>query len=325
MVIRQSTACTIIIGPILDASGVAVTDGVVGDIKISKNGAAPAALNGSATLTHRHSGVYSLALTTTDTNTVGTAQITIDDGTNAMAPKDLQVVEEAIYDAFYASSATGLLPANVTQIAGASVSTSSAQIGVNVVNAGGTAWATVVTNLVSSIWSATTRILTAGTNIVLAKGTGVTGFTDLDAAGVRTAVGLSSANLDTQLSTIDSVVDGIKAVTDNLPENGALTSIADDVADALAASEAARDRLVAEPITTGEVVSDGGNSSTAIKTDLSETADGHWVGAYLLITSGDLEGQVKRITGYDGTDKIVTTDAFTSTPADGTAFAIINR
>lgn len=302
MVIRQSTACTIIIGPILDASGVAVTDGVVGDIKISKNGAAPAALNGSATLTHRHSGVYSLALTTTDTNTVGTAQITIDDGTNAMAPKDLQVVEEAIYDAFYASSATGLLPANVTQIAGASVSTSSAQIGVNVVNAGGTAWATVVTNLVSSIWSATTRILTAGTNIVLAKGTGVTGFTDLDAAGVRTAVGLSTANLDDQLG-----------------------NIAGDAAGAESAAEAARDRLVNEPITTGAVVTDGGNSATAVKTDLTETADGHWIGAYLLLTSGDLAGQVKRITGYDGTDKIVTTDAFTSTPADGTAFAIINR
>jgi hypothetical protein len=61
----------------------------------------------------------------------------------------------------------------------------------------------------ADVWSATTRTLTAGTNIVLAKGTGVTGFTDLDAAGVRTAVGLATANLDTQLSTIDTVVDSI--------------------------------------------------------------------------------------------------------------------
>lgn len=36
-----------------------------------------------------------------------------------------------------------------------------------------------------------------------------TGFSTLDAAGVRTAVGLASANLDTQLSTIDTVVDAI--------------------------------------------------------------------------------------------------------------------
>lgn len=38
----------------------------------------------------------------------------------------------------------------------------------------------------------------------------------LDAAGVRSAVGLASANLDTQLSTIDTVADGIKAKTDSL-------------------------------------------------------------------------------------------------------------
>jgi len=37
------------------------------------------------------------------------------------------------------------------------------------------------------------------------------GFSTLDAAGVRSAVGLASANLDTQLSTIDTVVDGIAA------------------------------------------------------------------------------------------------------------------
>lgn len=38
----------------------------------------------------------------------------------------------------------------------------------------------------------------------------------LDAAGIRSAVGLASANLDTQLSTIDTVVDAIKVKTDSL-------------------------------------------------------------------------------------------------------------
>jgi hypothetical protein len=62
-------------------------------------------------------------------------------------------------------------------------------------------------SLVSDIWSHATRILTAGTNIVLAKGTGVTGFNDLDAAGVRTAIGLGSANLDTQLADLPTVAE----------------------------------------------------------------------------------------------------------------------
>jgi hypothetical protein len=179
LIARQSTARTVTVGPVLDADGVAVTGGVVGDFKIAVNGAAPAALNGSATATHRHTGFYSLALTATDLATVGTAEITIDDTVNAMPMKEISVIEEAIYDAYYAASATGLLPANVTQwlgqaaaavtnngvpevdithiggvavsastaqlgvnlvnIAGAAVSTSTAQLGVNVVNFGGSA------------------------------------------------------------------------------------------------------------------------------------------------------------------------------------------
>lgn len=50
----------------------------------------------------------------------------------------------------------------------------------------------------------------------------------LDAAGVRAAIGLASANLDTQLSTIDDFLDtevaAIKAKTDNLPATPASSS-----------------------------------------------------------------------------------------------------
>jgi hypothetical protein len=55
-----------------------------------------------------------------------------------------------------------------------------------------------------AVWSVAARLLTAGTNIVLAKGVGVTGFNDLAAADVRDAVGLESANLDTQLGDIET-------------------------------------------------------------------------------------------------------------------------
>lgn len=54
----------------------------------------------------------------------------------------------------------------------------------------------------------------------IAKTTNITGFNDLDAAGVRSAVGLASANIDTQLTTIDDFLDteiaAIKAKTDQL-------------------------------------------------------------------------------------------------------------
>lgn len=50
------------------------------------------------------------------------------------------------------------------------------------------AFFTSAAQLVTDIWAATTRILTAGTNIVLAKGTGVTGFNDLSTTQVEDTV-----------------------------------------------------------------------------------------------------------------------------------------
>jgi hypothetical protein len=94
-------------------------------------------------------------------------------------------------------------------------------------------------------WGTATRILTAGTNIALAKGTGVTGFNDLDAAGMAAAVWneaipmaygagtagkivgdslnatissrASQASADTAAGYIDTEVAAIKAKTDFLP------------------------------------------------------------------------------------------------------------
>lgn len=71
-----------------------------------------------------------------------------------------------------------------------------------------------VTEIVNAVWAAVTRTLTAGTNISLAKGTGVTGFTDIDAAGVRTAVGLASANLDTQLNALPTAAENATELLD---------------------------------------------------------------------------------------------------------------
>ena len=106
---RQSTAIIVTVGPVLDANGVAVTGGVVADYKISKNGGAPAALNGSATYTHRHTGYGSLSLTASDVDTVGTAEITMDDTVNACPIKEIQVLEPAVYDALFADTAPGYL------------------------------------------------------------------------------------------------------------------------------------------------------------------------------------------------------------------------
>lgn len=80
----------------------------------------------------------------------------------------------------------------------------------------------------------------------------------LDAAGVRSAVGLASANLDTQLSTIDDFLDtevaAIKAKTDNLPASPAAVGSAMTLASgAITAAVVATDAIDADALAANAV------------------------------------------------------------------------
>lgn len=109
---------------------------------------------------------------------------------------------------------------------------------IGAVASGAIAAASFAANALDAVWSTATRLLTGGTNIVLAKGVGVTGFNDLDAAGVRTAVGLGSANLDTQLAAIDSDVQASAQPGDAMAlTSGERNSVADAYLDRLDAIE----------------------------------------------------------------------------------------
>jgi len=73
------------------------------------------------------------------------------------------------------------------------------------------------------------------------------------------------------------------------------------------------------------VQTDGGNSASSFKTDRSEATTDYWKNCLLLFTSGSLAGQVQKVSGYDGTTKIVTvSNAFTGTPSNGDLFIFIN-
>lgn len=79
-------------------------------------------------------------------------------------------------------------------------------------------------------------------------------------------------------------------------------------------------------IQTGSVATDGSNSATTFKTDLASAVDDFYKDAFVLLTSGALVHQVKKITAYNGTTKFITVSGgFTSTPADAVSFAIVNR
>lgn len=86
--------------------------------------------------------------------------------------------------------ANGRIDANAKAWAGTATTLTGGLPDVNMktITAGIIAAASFAANALDAVWSTATRVLTAGTNIVLAKGTGVTGFNDLTAAAIATGV-----------------------------------------------------------------------------------------------------------------------------------------
>lgn len=163
-----------------------------------------------------------------------------------------------------AGDLTATMKTSVTTAATAATPIAASVTGaVGSVAVGGITAASFAVNALDAVWSVASRLLTAGTNIVLAKGVGVTGLNDLDAAGVRGAVGLALANLDTQVATlataanlatvasyvdtevasilaaVDTEVAAIKAKTDLIP---ALPAAVADIPTANANADALLDR-----------------------------------------------------------------------------------
>lgn len=111
-ILREDTASTVMIGPFVDS-----TDGVTpetaltisqADIRISKNGGAFAQTNNATGATHAENGWYSVPLDTTDTSTSGRLQVVVAEAGALQVFATFTVVEEQVYDAHYAASATGI-------------------------------------------------------------------------------------------------------------------------------------------------------------------------------------------------------------------------
>lgn len=177
--LRQSTSQVARLGKFVDA-----TDGVTAetaltiantDILLSKDGGAFAAKN-SGGATHDSVGWYSATLDATDTATVGILEIDISVAGALPVFMRFYVVEEAVYDALFAASAAGPLTS----------------LGTNAP----AAWINAAALEADAITAA--KIAPGA----VAKGDQLTGLNDLDAAATRAALGLASADLDTQLDAI---------------------------------------------------------------------------------------------------------------------------
>jgi hypothetical protein len=217
MYLRQSTASQeILLGPFVDSTdGVTAETGLTianTDIKIWKGGTTSEVDKNSGGATHIASGRYSVVLDATDTNTVGMLEINVAVAGALPVRRQFYVLEEAVFDQIMAASAAGYqvpiwssagatvnlsgttvntltsVAANgITAASIASDAITAAKIAADAIGASELA-TDAITEIVNAVWSAATRVLTAGTNIVLAKGTGITGFNDPTTAAIADAV-----------------------------------------------------------------------------------------------------------------------------------------
>lgn len=205
MILKQSTAFTFRFGPFVDSTDAFTEENALtiaaSSVLLSKAGGAFAAKNDATALTGTGaSGHYTCPLNATDTNTVGTLRVYANITGALPVFQDFYVVEEAVYDALFGASALGYVanaPVNVAQfggaaltatggrpevnlshIAGAAVSATTAQLGVNVVNIGNAAAVATggrpevnLSHIAGAAVSTTTAQL--GVNVVQLSGDGV--------------------------------------------------------------------------------------------------------------------------------------------------------
>ncbi len=167
MHLKQSTAVVISFGPFLNPSdGVTLVTSLVSAIDhastgifLSKNGGALTIRHAAVTAsTYDAYGNYLVTLDTTDTNTLGTLRVQFAAAASCLPVwQDFMILPANVWDSLYGSDAlqvdliqilgtavstpatAGILDVNLKNIANATVSASTAQLGVNVVNFGGSA------------------------------------------------------------------------------------------------------------------------------------------------------------------------------------------
>lgn len=108
--LKQSTAVTVKVGPFVDS-----TDGFSpetsltisqADIRLSKNGGAFAQTNNATGATHDENGWYGIPLDTTDTNTLGTLKVAVNESGALPVWEEFMVLPANSYDSLVANTDT---------------------------------------------------------------------------------------------------------------------------------------------------------------------------------------------------------------------------
>lgn len=105
--LRQSTATTIVIGPIVDAADASAETGLTisqGDVLLWKQGGAGfSAKNEASAATHRSNGLYTVPLDATDTSTLGKLVVNVAEAGTLVYRDNYQVVPANVWDSLFST------------------------------------------------------------------------------------------------------------------------------------------------------------------------------------------------------------------------------
>jgi len=209
--LKQSTASTVYVGPVLDSAGAAVTTAVVGDFRLIKNGTA-ATLSG-ATVTHDANGYYTVALTTSNTDTTGRLTLSVGNTAMSMSTHRYSVLLASVYDALItnATNSTGGLPTAtgaISAMSGAISTLTASGVRTELTTELGRIDATVSSRMAT--YTQPTGFLAATFPTTVASPTNIT-----SASGVTLAAGTGLGNQTANITgSITSVTNRVTANTD---------------------------------------------------------------------------------------------------------------
>jgi hypothetical protein len=302
LVLRQSTAVSILLGPFLDDyDGVTAETALTisqADVRLSKNGAASAQKNDATSATHDANGYYTCPLNTTDTNTVGFMDILVTETGALPVRMTVQVVEETVFDDLYASAATGVPTAaeNRSEMDSAS-----------------TRLATIATDTTTDIPAQITSTAAA-----------LAAYIDTEVAAILEDTGTT---LPAQITAVAAQATAIEADTQDIQARIPAALVAGRIAaDAIAisGSTTAADNLEesTEAIVTG-VATGVPTTTTMACSALTETTDDHYNGRVIIWKSGAANGIAAAISSYDGATRTFTFPATVTAATAGDSFIIV--
>jgi hypothetical protein len=218
IVLRQSTAITLPLGPFVDA-----TDGVTpetglsltqAETRLSKNGGTFAQKTDSGTATHGEEGNYLVSLDATDTGTLGRLRVSVYVSGALPVWVDAMVMPANVWDAFFG---TDKLEVDVTQFGGTNATTASGRPEVNTTHAAGTAWGSGAITAAAIASDAITAAKIASDAITAAKiADGAIDAATFAAGAINAAAIAADAITDAKVAsdvTIASVTGAVGSVT----------------------------------------------------------------------------------------------------------------